>query len=57
MVSRPDWEAARRHIKFLTDSDDATVAWQIFDETKQNPKLAQGFHGTLAQVRQRLIGA
>lgn len=52
-----DLDAARRHLNLLAGEPDPLVAWQVFDDTKQRPDLARGFHGRLGDVLPRLIEA
>jgi hypothetical protein len=50
-------DAAQRHIHLLAGESDPLVAWQVFDDTKQQPNLARGFHGRLDDVLPRLTKA
>jgi len=52
-----DLDAARRHLHLLAGEPDPLVAWQVFDDTKQQPDLARGFHGRLGDVLPRLMEA
>jgi len=52
-----DLDAAQRHLHLLAGEPDPLVAWQVFDDTKQRPDLARGFHGGLDDGLPRLIAA
>lgn len=52
--SRPDLNAAKRHLELLAGTPDPVVAWQVFDDSKRDSSLAAGFHGTLQEVLPRL---
>ena len=45
-----DLDAARRHLGLVAGEPDPVVAWQVFDDSKTDPKLARGFHGRLDDV-------
>ncbi len=52
-----DLDAARRHLHLLAGEPNPRVAWQVFDDTKQEPGLARSFHGRLDEVLPRLTAA
>lgn len=55
--SKPDFDAAKRHLGLLTGKQDPAVTWQVFDDTKKDPSLAACFHGRLDEVIPRLKAA
>lgn len=52
-----DLKAAQRHVHLLTGLPNPVVAWQVFDDLKQRPKLARGVHGRLRDWYPRFVKA
>ena len=55
MITREQRWQAVRFVRALTGDGGAAMSWQVFDDTKRNPRAAQVYHGSIHEHGAALI--